>query len=58
MDTVIINAADNVCVELESGQKVALKNIALGETVIKYGFPIGQASKDITKGELVHSHLY
>lgn len=56
MDTVIINAADNVCVALNTGQKYALKNIARGQAVIKYGFPIGEATKDIASGELVHSH--
>lgn len=56
MDTVIINAADNVCVALETGQKYALKNIIRGQAVIKYGFPIGEATEDIASGALVHSH--
>lgn len=56
MDTVIINAADNVCVALETGQKYALKNITRGQAIIKYGFPIGEATQDIASGALVHSH--
>ncbi len=58
-----INKADNVAVILVDGDevaprghKVALRNIAAGEEVIKYGFPIGRATKDIAEGEWVHSH--
>ncbi len=56
MDTVIINERDNVSVNLETGHKSAVRDIAEGEDVIKYGFPIGRATADIKKGELVHSH--
>lgn len=56
MDSVTINKKDNVCVDIESGQKYALNDIPKGEKVIKYGFPIGVASQDIQKGEHVHSH--
>jgi altronate hydrolase len=56
MDTVIINEKDNVCVDLESGHKVALFDISEGSDVIKYGYPIGRATCDIKKGERVHSH--
>ncbi len=38
------------------GHKVALEDIAPGEKVIKYGYPIGVASQAIKKGEHVHSH--
>jgi altronate dehydratase small subunit len=38
------------------GFKVALTDIASGETVYKYGKPIGKASKPISKGQLVHIH--
>ena len=37
------------------GHKVALENIKEGEAVIKYGYPIGRAKKDIRKGEWVHT---
>lgn len=57
-----INAADNVAVAIEAvgdipaGHKVALRDIAEGEAVIKYGFPIGHATQPIKAGEWVHSH--
>ncbi len=36
--------------------KYALCDIACGEKVMKYGFPIGAATADIKAGEKVHSH--
>ncbi|MCR5349958.1 MAG: altronate dehydratase family protein [Acholeplasmatales bacterium] len=36
--------------------KVALKEIKAGENIIKYGCPIGHATKDIKVGEHVHTH--
>lgn len=41
---------------IDAGQKVALTDIAQGEQIIKYGFPIGFASASITAGEWVHVH--
>ena len=38
------------------GHKVALRDIRKGEAVIKYGFPIGEATQDIPMGGHVHSH--
>lgn len=38
------------------GHKVALRAIAAGEPVIKYGSPIGTASRDIRSGTHVHTH--
>ena len=38
------------------GHKVALRAIAAGERVIKYGSPIGSASSDIAAGTHVHTH--
>lgn len=38
------------------GHKFALCAIAEGEPVIKYGFPIGHATRDIKAGEWIHSH--
>ncbi len=58
----IIHPNDNVEVlieaqgEIPAGHKVALRPIYKGEDVVKYGFPIGHASRDINKGEWVHSH--
>ena len=56
MDTVRINEKDNVAVDLETGHKVSLVDINIGEDVIKYGYPIGRATCNIKKGEHVHSH--
>ena len=38
------------------GFKVAACNIAINETIVKYGVPIGSATQDISLGELVHLH--
>ncbi len=38
------------------GHKIALKDIAKGETVVKYDESIGVATKAIKKGQHVHSH--
>lgn len=56
MDTFIINEKDNVCVNLETGHKIALVDIEKGAEIIKYGYPIGYATEDIKKGDSVHSH--
>ena len=52
----IINRLDNVEVNLTDGHKYALCDIKKGESVIKYGCPIGHATCDIKKGEHVHVH--
>ena len=51
----IINPSDNVEIR-DDGHKYALRDIAEGENVIKYGMPIGHATKPIAKGEHVHVH--
>jgi len=51
-----ITPLDNVQVHIENGHKYALRDIAKGENVIKYGQPIGHATQDIAKGEHVHTH--
>ena len=62
MKSVIINEKDNVGVCLDgsdkipAGHKYALRPIACGETVIKYGEIIGRATQDIPAGEWVHTH--
>lgn len=55
MDTFRINERDNVCVDLKTGHKIALKSISEGEDIIKYGFPIGVATDNIGPGEKVHT---
>ncbi|PKM49654.1 MAG: altronate hydrolase [Firmicutes bacterium HGW-Firmicutes-7] len=42
--------------DIGQGHKVATKVIAIGEDVIKYGYPIGKATKVINKGDFVHTH--
>ena len=59
-----IHPDDNVAVALRDlpgagvpqGHKVALKDLAAGEVVVKYGFPIGVATVAIAAGTHVHSH--
>ena len=59
-----IHPDDNVAVApqaieegvIPAGHKVALRAIAEGEPVIKYGFPIGIATAPIAEGEHVHVH--
>lgn len=38
------------------GHKVALRDLAAGEQVIKYGVPIGRTTRDVGAGEHVHVH--
>ena len=62
MKSVIINEKDNVGVCLDgsekipAGHKYALRPIACGETVVKYGEIIGRATQDIAEGDWVHTH--
>lgn len=41
---------------IKLGHKVALKTVAEGEPVMKFGVPIGQATRRIMPGEWVHLH--
>ncbi len=50
-----INELDNVCVDMSTGHKIALRDINQGEDVIKYGYPIGKATCNIKTGERVHT---
>ena len=52
----LIHPNDNVDVNLENGHKYSVCDIKKGEAVIKYGCPIGHATRDIAKGEHVHVH--
>lgn len=59
-----INPADTVAVALQNlqgipaGHKFALRDIVVGEDVIKYGNPIGHATRNIRKSELVdHNNI-
>ena len=42
--------------DIAYGHKIALMDIAQGDTVLKYGLSIGSASYDIKAGDHVHTH--
>ncbi len=42
--------------EVPLGHKIALSNLKIGDTVIKYGHDIGKVVKAIKQGEHVHVH--
>jgi len=52
LDTVTVKLA----ADIPRGHKFAIRAIARGEAVIKYGQPIGRATKPIQPGEHVHVH--
>ena len=39
------------------GHKIALRDIAAGEMIVKYGVVIGRATADIPAGSWVHLHV-
>ena len=41
---------------LDLGHKLALRAVPAGETIVKYGAPIGSATADISFGDHVHTH--
>jgi altronate dehydratase small subunit len=41
---------------VDVGHKFAVRAIAAGDRVVKYGAPIGRATRDIAAGEYVHTH--
>jgi altronate dehydratase small subunit len=40
--------------DIPLGFKVACRNIAANESIVKYGVSIGSATREIARGELVH----
>ncbi len=42
--------------DVPRGHKIALRDIAEGENVVKYGFAIGHAKEPIAEGAWVHTH--
>jgi altronate hydrolase len=42
--------------DIPKGHKIALRDLAAGEEVVKFGFPIGRATAPIRAGDHVHSH--
>ena len=43
--------------EVPVGHKIALRDIAAGEMIVKYGVVIGRATADIPAGSWVHLHV-
>ena len=41
---------------IAQGHKIALWNMEKGTEIMKYGFPIGYATKQIPAGAFVHTH--
>ncbi|MDB5326098.1 MAG: hypothetical protein JWM57_1667 [Phycisphaerales bacterium] len=41
---------------IKLGHKIALSDMAAGQTITKFGVPIGHASRNIGRGEWVHLH--
>ncbi|MCH5198839.1 MAG: altronate dehydratase [Oscillospiraceae bacterium] len=56
MELILIHPDDNVKVNSQNGHKYAARDIKKGESVIKYGFPIGIATESIHSGDHVHTH--
>ena len=62
-ETAEIYTADNQTVteivaidDIPFGNKIALTDMSKGDKVIKYGAEIGETTRDISKGKLVHVH--
>ena len=41
---------------IQRGHKFAIRHIAVNENIMKYGYPIGHATKEVVIGEHVHTH--
>jgi altronate dehydratase len=50
------DATITVVTAIPIGHKVAVRAIAAGEKILKFGCPIGSATRDIKLGEHVHTH--
>jgi hypothetical protein len=56
-EVVIVDSRPITCVDAVAlGHKIALTAIAAGQKIIKFGAPIGSATRDIGPGEHVHTH--
>jgi altronate hydrolase len=56
-ETVIVDGAALTLVDpVPRGHKLAIRAIAPGEPVLKFGFPIGRATASIAAGAHVHTH--
>ncbi len=56
--TVIENAGKSVTLleDVARGHKISLKDLKKGESVIKYGNPIGHVTEDVPAGSHIHIH--
>ena len=52
----IDNKKIEITEDVKRGHKIAINSIAINENIIKYGYPIGHATKEIKLGEWVHTH--
>ncbi len=55
-DVGVLRGGAPVSIGIPFGHKVALRPIAAGDPVVKYGVAIGFATNDIATGEHVHVH--
>jgi altronate hydrolase len=55
-DVIVDGARVALSEEIPAGHKLALRAVRRGESIVKYGFPIGAATAPIAPGEWVHSH--
>lgn len=49
-------SAIEVLDDIPVGHKVALEYVAAGSNLVKYGYPIGRATRDVERGRWLHSH--
>lgn len=42
--------------DIDRGHKIACRDLLEGEDIVKYGFPIGHATRNIAAGEYIHTH--
>ena len=52
LDGCQVTALENI----PQGHKISVRPIGKGKDVVKYGFPIGHATKEIAMGSWVHTH--
>ena len=56
VDLDAVNYKTELIEDIAFGHKYALRDIAEGDDILKYGLPIGKALADIRVGEWVHVH--
>ena len=52
LDDIVVTLTEDI----QQGHKFALKNLKTGDSIIKYGNPIGHATTDIPAGSWIHTH--